>query len=70
MTWEEFLAAVDDSHRHTTCREHIALICREAAQCQTILELGSHAGVSAAAIAMAAPGAVVTSVDLCDEVPE
>jgi predicted O-methyltransferase YrrM len=35
-----------------------------------ILELGSHAGISTAALAIAAPESTVVSVDLCDTVCE
>jgi predicted O-methyltransferase YrrM len=35
-----------------------------------VLELGSHAGISTAALAMAAPESNVVSVDLCDTIPE
>ena len=70
MTWQEYLAGVDDSHPMTTAREHITDICRLAERCGgEVLELGSHAGISTAAIALATPGSVV-SVDLCDTVPE
>jgi hypothetical protein len=55
----------------TTSRGHITEICEACADSSgTILELGSHAGISAAAIAMAAPQASVIAVDLCDTVPE
>lgn len=70
MTWREYLATVDDSHQMTTAKEHIALLCEIAEQCENILELGSHAGISTAAIALAAPKAQVVSVDLCDTVPQ
>jgi hypothetical protein len=71
MTYDEYLSLVDDSHPMTTSRGHIADICEACAgSAGTILELGSHAGISAAAIAMAAPQATVIAVDLCDTVPE
>jgi len=67
----EYLASVDDSHPMTTSRGHIAEICEACAGATgNILELGSHAGISAAAIAMAASQASVIAVDLCDTVPE
>lgn len=71
MTWEAFLASIDDSHQMTTAREHIADLCRIVhGQDWRILELGSHAGLSTAALAIAAPQSTVVSVDLCDTVPE
>ena len=71
MTFLEYLMTVDDSHPMTTDRRHIADVC-ELCEGSTgsILELGSHAGISTAAIAMASPSAKVISVDLCDTVPE
>ena len=71
MNYTEYLSLVDDSHPMTTSRGHIAEICQACAGSSgTILELGSHTGISAAAIAMAAPLAKVIAVDLCDTVPE
>ena len=71
MNYAEYLSLVDDSHPMTTSRGHIAEICQACAgSAGSILELGSHAGISAAAIAMAAPRAKVIAVDLCDTVPE
>ena len=72
MTYEEFLAGVDDSHQMTTAREHIAYLCEIVAGQEDwrILELGSHAGISTAALAIAAPASTVVSVDLCDTVCE
>lgn len=71
MTWTEFLDTVDDSHQMTTAREHIGELCQiVAGQQWRILELGSHAGISTAALAIAAPESTVVSVDLCDTVPE
>lgn len=71
MTWQDYLASVDDSHQMTTAREHIAELCRlvEGRELR-VLELGSHAGISAAAMAIAAPESTVVSVDLCDTMPE
>lgn len=69
MTYREYLAGIDDSHQMTTAREHIAEVCAMAAGASRVLELGSHAGLSTAAIALAAPLATVVSVDLCDTVP-
>ena len=70
MTWREYLDQVDDSHQMTTAKEHIALLCEIAEQCENILELGSHAGISTAALALASPKAHIVSVDLCDTVSE
>ena len=69
--WKEFVDAIDDSHPMTTASEHIAMIC-EAVEGRewNILELGSHAGISTAAMALAAPKATIVSVDLCDTVPQ
>ena len=71
MSYAEYLSLVDGSHPMTTSRGHITEICETCAcSAGTILELGSHAGISAAAIAMSAPQASVIAVDLCDTVPE
>lgn len=72
MTYREFLESVDDSHSMTTAKEHIMELCVIAEKLRggLIVELGSHAGISAAAIALAAPRSVVVSVDLCDIVGE
>jgi predicted O-methyltransferase YrrM len=71
MTYREFLAGVDDSHQMTTAREHVAYLCDiVAGQEWRILELGSHAGISTAALAIAAPESTVVAVDLCDTVPQ
>ena len=70
MTYEEYLSSVDDSHQMTTAREHIAMLCEIVCGKEDgrILELGSHAGISTAALAIAAPESTVVSVDLCDTV--
>ena len=72
MTYQQFLKSVDDGHSMTTAKEHIAEICKVASRINNgfIVELGSHAGISAAAIAMASPTSSVVSVDLCDTVRE
>jgi predicted O-methyltransferase YrrM len=70
MDFNEYCTAIDDSHPMTTWREHIRKLANAATSCNTILELGSHQGFSAAAMALAAPLARVVSVDLCDTVPE
>lgn len=66
-TAHDYLDSVDFSHPMTTARRHIEMICG-LAYGKTVLELGSHAGISATAIAMA--GGIVTSIDLCDTVSE
>ena len=71
MTWRDYLHSVDCSHQMTTDPQHIAELCEVAhGQEWRILELGSHAGISTAAIAIAAPESIVVSVDLCDTMPE
>lgn len=71
MTWQDYLEQLDDSHPMTTAKKHIGMLCSEIAGLSwRILELGSHAGHSAAAMALAAPQATITAVDLCDTVPE
>jgi hypothetical protein len=69
--WREFVDFLDDSHPMTTDKRHIGMLC-EAVEGQEwrILELGSHAGLSTAAMALAAPGSTITAVDLCDTVSE
>jgi len=71
MTYDEYLRGVDCSHQMTTAPEHIAALCEVVAGMNwEIFELGSHAGISTAAIAMAAPESNVVSVDLCDTIPQ
>ena len=71
MTYRQYLQVVDDSHQMTTDRSHIEIVCQFAESSSgDVLELGSHAGISTAAIAMAVRGRRVISVDLCDTVPE
>jgi predicted O-methyltransferase YrrM len=71
MTWNDYLATVDCSHQMTTAREHIAELCEIVQNKQLrVLELGSHAGISTAAMAIAAPESTIVSVDLCDTVPQ
>lgn len=71
MTWQDFVASVDCSHPMTTDRRHLAALCEIVEGKQNwILEFGSHAGISAAAMALAAPASTIVSVDLCDTVPE
>jgi predicted O-methyltransferase YrrM len=69
--WREFVDFLDDSHPMTTDKRHIRMLC-EAVEGKSfqILELGSHEGRSAAAMAWAAPRSTVTAVDLCDTVSE
>lgn len=71
MTYDEYLDGIDDSHPMTTSREQICQLCEiVAGQEWRILELGSHAGISTAALAIAAPMSTIVSVDLCDVVPQ
>lgn len=66
----DYCRQIDDSDPMTTWRAHILQLANIAAGCRSILELGSHRGISTAALALAAPDAEVVSVDLCDTVPE
>lgn len=71
MSWHDFVDSIDDSHPMTTDRRHIRMLCEAVkGQAWRILELGSHAGLSAAAMALAAPRGTITAVDLCDTVAE
>ena len=71
MTWQDFVASVDCSNPMTTDPKHIAMLCGIVEGMEyRILEFGSHAGISAAAMALAAPLSQVVAVDLCDTVPE
>lgn len=65
MTLDEYLANIDESDPNTTAAIHIAEVCRHAAGCRLILELGTHQGISTAGIALAAPGAEIAAVDWC-----
>lgn len=67
MTLEEYLSSIDESDINTTSAVHIAEVARHAAGCKSIVELGTHHGISLAAIALAAPGARVTAVDWMSE---
>lgn len=71
MTWQDYIAGIDDSDPMTTAKEHIADLCRIVeGKDWRVLELGSHLGLSTAALAIAAPESTIVSVDLCDTVPE
>lgn len=71
MTWQEYLDGIDDSHQMTTAKSHLADLCRIVeGKAWRIVELGSHLGLSTAALAIAAPESVIVAVDLCDTVPE
>jgi predicted O-methyltransferase YrrM len=71
VTYDEYLRGVDCSHQMTTAPEHITALCEVVAGMNwEVLELGSHAGISTAALALAAPESNVISVDLCDTIPE
>jgi predicted O-methyltransferase YrrM len=55
----------------TTAPKHIAELCEiVAGKDWRILELGSHAGLSTAALAIAAPESTIVSVELCDTIPQ
>lgn len=71
MTLDEYIAATDWSDLYATDPGAVSAICREARaeNPATILELGSHRGLSAAALSLACPAASVVAVDLADEVP-
>jgi predicted O-methyltransferase YrrM len=69
--WRDYVDSIDDSHPMTTDRKHIRMLCEAVeGQAWRILELGSHEGRSAAAMAWAAPRSTITAVDLCDTVSE
>jgi predicted O-methyltransferase YrrM len=69
--WQQFVGELDDSHVMSTCRKHIAMLCAIIeGQAWRIAELGSHRGITAAALALAAPRSTIWAVDLCDTVPE
>lgn len=71
MLANKFIDSIDDSHQMTTNKEHIQQICDVIKDTNgTIVELGSHAGISAAAIALSAPESKVFSIDLCDTINE
>lgn len=67
MTLEEYLSSIDESDPNTTAAIHIAEICRHAKECLSIVELGTHQGISTAAIALAAPAAEIFAVDWANE---
>ena len=71
MTWQDYVASVDCSHPMTTDPRHLAALCEivEGKEYR-ILEFGSHAGISASAMALASPESTIFAVDLCDTVPE
>jgi hypothetical protein len=71
MDWNNYLESIDDSHQMTTSKNHISMICSIVKDCSgLILEIGSHAGLSTAAIALAANNAKIISIDLSDTIPE
>lgn len=71
MTLDDYFAQTDWSDLYATDPDAVRAICQAAQSvaAATILELGSHRGLSAAALALACPAATVTAVDLGDEVP-
>lgn len=71
MNWLDFVNNIDDSHQMTTDKNHIKKLCELVYSFNyKILELGSHAGISTAALALASPTSTIDSVDLCDTIPE
>jgi len=71
MTWQDFVASVDCSHPMTTDRRHLAALCEIVeGNRYRVVEFGSHAGISASAMALASPESTILAVDLCDTVPE
>lgn len=71
MNWIDYVNQIDDSHRMTTDKEHIRKLCELVVGFKyKILELGSHAGISTAGLALASPNSSIDSVDLCDTIPE
>ena len=62
-----YLDAANFSNHMTTSRRHVEMIC-DLSRGKTVLEIGSHVGISSTAIALA--GGIVTSVDLCDTISE
>lgn len=71
MNIHDYLLATDWSDLYATDPTAVWAICKAAqmVEASTIVELGSHRGLSAAALALACPGATVTAIDLGDEVP-
>jgi predicted O-methyltransferase YrrM len=71
MNWNKYVKNIDDSHQMTTDKKHIHKLCDLVnGYSYKILELGSHAGISTAALALASPNSTVDSVDLCDTIPQ
>jgi predicted O-methyltransferase YrrM len=69
MTWQQYLETIDDSHEMTTARQHLAIMCKIVeGQKWRIVEYGSHAGLSTAALALAAPDSEIVGVDKSDVV--
>jgi predicted O-methyltransferase YrrM len=55
----------------TTDPRHLAALCEIVeGKKYRIVEFGSHAGISASAMALASPESTIFAVDLCDTVPE
>lgn len=71
MNWIDYVDNIDDSHQMTTDKNHIKKLCDLVhGHSYNILELGSHAGISTAGLALASPESSIDSVDLCDTIPE
>lgn len=71
MTFEEYMAAYDDSHLYVTARDSVWFMATLAKHlgAQSVLELGSFQGHSAIAFGLACPTALITAVDLADVLP-
>lgn len=71
MNWIDYVNNIDDSHQMTTDKNHIKKLCDLVnGHSYKILELGSHAGISTAGLALSSPESSIDSVDLCDTIPE
>lgn len=71
MDYNSYLDSIDDSHQMTTDKDHIRIICDIITQKKlNILELGSHIGISTAALALSSPESNIVSVDLSDTIRE
>lgn len=71
MDWIDYVNEIDDSHQMTTDKKHIKILCEMVSDKNySIVEFGSHAGISTAALALSSPKSTIKSVDLCDSIPE
>lgn len=71
MTFDEYMAAYDDSNPWVTARDSVWLMATVAKylNAQSVLELGAYQGHSAIAFGLACPTALITAVDLADTIP-